>query len=66
MSSTRLSVGLSAWNIAGHSTTSVATSVAAAIALVARGVGVGVLAVCSTRLPVGFSAWDVALGSLCG
>ena len=53
MSSTRLSVGLSAWDVAGYSTTSVAASVT-------RAVGVGVLAMSSTRLSVGLSAWDVA------
>ena len=55
MLSTRLLVGLSAWNVAGHT---FASSVA--IALVAASAIVGVLAMLSTRLPVGFCAWNVA------
>ena len=60
MLSTRLPVGLSAWNVAGYTPASVATAAATSIALVAGAVAVGVLAVFSTRLSVGLSAWNVA------
>ena len=55
MLSTRLPIGLSAWNIACNT-----PAVVAARALVARGEAVGVLAMLSTGLSVGVSAWDVA------
>ena len=68
MHGTGLPVGLGAWNVAGHTTTSVADALvaASAIALVARAVGVVILAVLCTRLPVCLGAWNVAHDAAAG